>query len=110
MLISLLKTGRDGAGPGASPHLQPGDMPGHRGGSQGSVEAGLVGLVNPSDVPVVRHLYMEIIIVTRYSSRMENTYLGLSYVSPGRAQGLESRNIILRSKTGLGLSLTYLRC
>ena len=84
MLISLLKTGRDGAGPGASPHLQPGDMPGHRGGSQGSVEAGLVGLVNTSDVAVVRHLYSRYYEVTRYTSKREergqySTCLGLSY-------------------------------
>ena len=74
-------------------------MPGHRGGSQGSVEAGLVGLVNPSDVPVVRHLYREIIVVTRFTSRMENTYLGLSYhqVEP-RVWRAE---VLLRSKTGL---------
>ena len=59
-LESLLER-RDGPGPGTPRHLQLGKTAWHGGGSQGSVEARLVGLVDPSDVPVVRHLLGKVI-------------------------------------------------
>ena len=58
VIVSLLQR-RDRPRPGAPRHLQLGNMAGHRGGPEGSVEAGLVGFVDPSDVAVVRHLYTD---------------------------------------------------
>ena len=64
-LVSLLQR-RNGPRPGASPHLQLGNMAGDGGGTEGSVQARLVRLVDPSDVPVVRHLEIHIIFNTSH--------------------------------------------